>query len=411
MKNVTVLDVRALSPLLFRDARPFGSGGDETRARGLIAPRPATTAGFVRTLTGDALGWNWQERGVPEQARALRVRGSVLQRVTGADGRAESVVPAPANAVVMQVQAGTDQSGGNTVMRLAPVEALKDGEGTDLPGGLRPLDVTMDGKPQAGYGWWRWTDVETWLTGGTPKSGGRSEDLPEKIDLPALDERVHVSLDADRKAAAESMLFTVEYRAMASGTVGKDFAEWNLRVLADLPELPGQARSHLGGERRPVAVTLRQGSETLLPLSDGLVGTLTGASRVCLMLVTPAAFRGGWQPGWAQRAVKDETAARVVKVADLPAHLAPLSALSGATLVGAAVGRPEAVSGWSLESGRIGPKRTQRLAPAGSVYFFELGAGQTLTAEQVRDLWCLPVSDDESNANDGAGVAVWGVWA
>lgn len=394
MKKVTVLDVRALGPLLFRDARPFGSGGDETRARGLMTPRPATMAGFVRTLTGDALGWNWQERGVPERARALRVQGSVLQRVTATEGKAESVVPAPANAVVMQ-----GQDGRNAVMRLVPVEQLAENEGTDLPGDLRPLAVTMDGKPQAGYGWWRWTDVEAWLTGAGDLSAGVPGVLPEKIDPPALDERVHVSLDPERQTAAEGMLFTVEYRAMASGTVGQDFAEWSLRVLADLPELPGQARSHLGGERRPVAVTVGQGSETLLPLSDGLVASLTGARRVCLMLVTPAAFQDGWRPGWAQ------------KDAGLPAHLAPLSALSGATLVGAAVGRPDAVSGWSLEAGRIGPKRTQRLAPAGSVYFFELPQGQTLTAEQVRALWCLPVSDDESNANDGAGVAVWGVWA
>ena len=394
MKKVTVLDVRALGPLLFRDARPFGSGGDETRARGLMTPRPATMAGFVRTLTGDALGWNWQERGVPERARALRVQGSVLQRVTAADAKTESVVPAPANAVVMQ-----GQDGQSAVMRLVPAEQLAENEGTDLPAGLRPLGVTMDGKPQAGYGWWRWSDMEAWLMGTGDLTAGVAGALPEKIDPPALDERVHVSLDSERQAAVDGLLFTVEYRAMASGTVGQDFAEWGLRVLADLPELPGQARSHLGGERRPVAVTVRQESGPLLPLSERLVAALTGARRVSLTLATPAAFREGWRPGWS------------VQPAELPAHLEPLGALASATLVGAAVGRPEAVSGWSLEAGQRGPKRTQRLAPAGSVYFFELPQGQTLTAEQVRALWCLPVSDDESNANDGAGVAVWGVWA
>jgi CRISPR-associated protein Cmr3 len=47
------------------------------------------------------------------------------------------------------------------------------------------------------------------------------------------------------------------------------------------------------------------------------------------------------------------------------------------------------------------------MAPAGSVYFFEVleGAG-----DWAPDAWLQPVSDGEQDRRDGFGLSLWGVW-
>ncbi len=78
-------------------------------------------------------------------------------------------------------------------------------------------------------------------------------------------------------------------------------------------------------------------------------------------------------------------------------------------IVGAAVGRPVHASGWDYEKGT--PKPSRRLAPAGSVYFFEIEAGDEATIERfVDDIWLRPISDDEQYRRDGFGVALLGAW-
>ena len=69
----------------------------------------------------------------------------------------------------------------------------------------------------------------------------------------------------------------------------------------------------------------------------------------------------------------------------------------------AAVGRPMALSGWDYVT--RGPKATRFLAPAGSVYFFDVLDGGDATG-----LHLASISDDEQDRLDGFGLVLCGEW-
>ena len=103
--------------------------------------------------------------------------------------------------------------------------------------------------------------------------------------------------------------------------------------------------------------------------------------RLRVVLTTPAIFKDGAVP----------------------------ATIRGARVVAACVGRPEVISGWDFSKSNGGaPKATRRMAPAGSVYWVELDAGQNRNA-WIGDAWMKSVSDDAQDQRDGFGVAVVGV--
>ncbi|MCF6192454.1 MAG: type III-B CRISPR module-associated protein Cmr3, partial [Candidatus Hydrothermae bacterium] len=78
-------------------------------------------------------------------------------------------------------------------------------------------------------------------------------------------------------------------------------------------------------------------------------------------------------------------------------------------IIGAAVGRPVHVSGWDYKE--RAPKPSRRLAPSGSVYFFEIEEGDDHAVERfIDEVWLTPISDGEQDRRDGFGVALLGVW-
>jgi CRISPR-associated protein Cmr3 len=416
--NTRNLAVHALSPLLFRDARPFTASGDESRARSLMLPNPGTLAGFVRTVAGDALGWNWHDPQVLTDALTLTLNGFLLRRDTqsaAGENQSEFVLPAPMNALIyreVDPETGDALKGPKhlKVLNLRPMDALPDGAGCDLPAPaeaaashLRPLAITQDVKAETGYSLWRWADLEGWLCGEAV--------MPTKIAPPATDERVHVALDTERQTAEEGMLFTVEYRALEGGDNrirepkdGEDkstpYAHWTLHLRGQFPALPQHLRTHLGGERRPVTATVLEDREQdWLRPSKKIRDEFVKSKRVCFMLVTPAIFGEGWKPKW----LTELEAGHAIEHGP-----AGMPQLAGAKVVGAAVGRAEAVSGWNYDVRKRGPKATRRMAPAGSVYFLELP--EALTEDAFDELWLKPLSDAELDRNDGYGMAVWGVW-
>lgn len=385
------LRVDALTPLLFRDARPFSANAGESRATSLLLPPPSAVAGLLRTYIGDQLGWDWHDPDVVQVATAIRLLRFHFERTEA--GQTVQIVPAPRTAVLHAAPStssadatGSAAPGDPTeVMRLAPT-SLPEGCGCDSPTSIVPLAVTKDVKPVPGYRLWTWPDVENWLTG--------SNDIPGRVPDPPLDERVQIGIDPRRGAAEDGMLFTAQYRAWDGGdnTAERTHTQWSLVAHVDnAPDLPrGPAVAHFGGERRPVVLT-REDDAAMSPPGPALRSVLTSSAQVTLQLLTPAVFDGGWRPGWA----------------DDPASLHP--ALSGARLVAAAVGRPETVSGWSYETGRRGPKSTRWAVPAGSTYFLKLE--RPLTEQQLTDLWLTSVSDQITDKNDAYGTAVWGVWS
>jgi CRISPR-associated protein Cmr3 len=76
-------------------------------------------------------------------------------------------------------------------------------------------------------------------------------------------------------------------------------------------------------------------------------------------------------------------------------------------LLACCVGRPETVSGWDFA--RRQPKPTERLAPAGSVYWLELKGDPETRLKWAKRIWMNNVSDSEQARRDGFGLAALGV--
>jgi CRISPR-associated protein Cmr3 len=100
--------------------------------------------------------------------------------------------------------------------------------------------------------------------------------------------------------------------------------------------------------------------------------------RLRLILVTPGIFEHGYRP----------------------------SQLEGASLIAAAVGRPETISGW--DHARRCPKICRRMAPAGSVYWIELDKGID-PQEWINRHWMQSISDSPQDRRDGFGLVMIGV--
>lgn len=387
-----ILDIHALTPLLLRDGRPFSATGDEARALSLPSPLPGTLAGFVRTQVGRAAGWNWHDHDALKAAHDIPVHSSLLFR----DG--VPMLPAPRNAVI-------DRAG--KVWRTAPRELLE-GEGCDLPEEMRPLDFVGeqpdDFKPERGYAYWPAEALTAWLLNQTPSTPGKISGLP-------LEERTHVAIDPQTGMAEDGQLFSVSYRSFEDRTVKPGQADsiipehqhhiWTLRIRANLPDsAPETSTGHLGGERRPATLkVLADSSANWFRMSSELKAALLDQTntRLCMVLTTPALFDDGWKPGWLSRDAGPQ----------LPAGLSAIR--PHLKLMGAAVGRREAASGWSLRENM--PRSVRWMVPAGSVYFFEVSNNAPANArEKLLEAWLRPLSDKQADQKDGYGCAAWGIW-
>jgi CRISPR-associated protein Cmr3 len=145
-----------------------------------------------------------------------------------------------------------------------------------------------------------------------------------------------------------------------------------------------EALAPLGGERR-----LAYWSEPAINW-PAPPDWLADEKLLRLQLITPGYFEKGWKPGWLQEGTPPGLDGLKLK------------------LVAAAVPRAVAHSGWDLtKRGKNGQKATRFLAPAGSVYFCEVEAGDP------RRLWMRSISDDFEDGQarrDGFGLVLCGRW-
>lgn len=380
----TILELHPLAPLLLRDGRPFGSGGEETRAQSLPVPLPHTLAGFIRTQLGGRQGWNWQD----DAALKRHLEDLHGVPVYAALQRDETFMfPAPLNAVV-------DKSG--KIYRSVPQQV--DGGGTDAPDGLFPLqfdeETDSNFKPESGYVYWPKEVMQDWLLGKKPTG-------LEKIGGPVTDERTHLAMDNEKGVGDDGKLFSVTYRSFEDCGDGQ-YHRWNLRVKTDVAEQLDPI-GHLGGERRPVALT-DVGNKRQWPNLgefEAVKKELLRPDRkkIFFLLTTPALFADGWKPAWLRQDGNNHSGA------GLPAGIKPLLT-GGVRLVGAAVGRKVPVSGWNMRTNK--PKPVRWAVPAGSIYFLEVSGD--FDRESWLNAWMKPLSDEQNDQRDGFGLALWGVW-
>ena len=385
----TMLELTPRDPIVSRDGRPFGAGqGNRMRSAGWLLP--SVVAGSLRSTIG---------KEAQREFSAATTQELLQVEVAGVFPQADGTLflPAPQDCVFHPIHGP---------LRVAP-QAIEEG-GCDWPvAGLSPVGLTEDQapddfKPLDRPAWWPVDRYAAWLTNREFGFDNRFLRAAE-VEL-----RAHVQLDPDTGAAEDGNLFTTaalplthlpRYAALPHSARSSRFAAitlagrvraegWCAETTAALDTL-----HPLGGERRLVhwMATAGEGAWTC---PQQLCERLSSASKVRMVLATPAVFADGWKPMWLNE--------------DLVGT--PPGAEVTLKLVAVSIERWQAVSGWSLSSlpnQPRGPKPVKRLVPGGGIYFFEVVDGPALS---LSARWLEPVSDDPQDCRDGFGLAVWGVW-
>ena len=401
-----VVTIEPLSPIIVRSGRPMNAQSDADPAR---FPPPSTVAGCLRTASARAAGRSFASDAPAEK----RADVHSLARRTAAgplllDPANHVLAPRPADALYF----GRHDEARCVRAKPCPLDVGCD---ADLPRDLLPVRLTeeVEGKLGPGPSWWKWEDLLAFRDGEpVPHCRLRRNGWSPS----AVDRRTHVVIDPRSGASSVGQLFQTEgldldvapaafrtskLNAVAAGSEGApgyppggdapgrtDASVAGMRLLVRFGEPLSGALVHLGGKRR--LAVLEPAPEDVWPkVPPDWPQHIAKAKGLCLTLLTPGIFSGGYRPGWLD--------------ADLTGSPPDAPDLR-LRLCAAAVERWQPHSGWDLA--RRAPRATRKLAPAGAVYWFRiLGGGDP---ETFRSLWL--VSDNEQDRRDGFGLALPSPW-
>lgn len=319
---MNALFLEPLDVLYLRGNKLFGDAGSHGEA--LMPPWPSLAAGALRSrlmAAGSSL----------QSLADFRLTLFGLARQSSAEGVLEPLWPLPADVVV-----NNEDLSGATYLRPQPLPA---GLSSSYPLAQLPtLCAEKPAKPVGGL-WLNGAGIAAWLAGQpiTPAH------LLCSSQLWQLDSRLGIALDAKKRSAADGMIYTSEAVALKEGVGFVAAYEGHAARLqnGDLVRLGGDGR----------AARLQSGQLTL-PATDWV--RIEREGRFRLILTTPGIFAAGWQP----------------------------EAIPG-QLVAASVSRADTISGWNLDTGQ--PKAAQRIAPSGSVYWYQL-SGKLAELEKLQQL-------------------------
>lgn len=437
--------IRPHDPLIFRDGRPFGPTPG-ARAHSLSFPFPSTTAGGARTQartneegifdlkTSD----KDEEKKLLAELKQLQVYGPLLAEIT--DHRQQPLaspsllVPAPLDALVLQKKG--DEPYEVNVNQLVPLEQVE-GSMTDLDDKLQAqeaiasfylvgLTPSVQNKPFSGAPrYWYWERFLSWLE--DPQA--IKDEILDARQLghsgPDRERRVHLSMDSEKRSGLDGALFDthgmeflqrrsvlvhresgkiVDAKEVRSQDIEQQGYEWNsyiahlaLAVAVEIKSAADQIHEGLnsfGGERRMVSWRSSHESFPVCPESLRQRIIETGCCR--LILLTPGYFSNLFQP----EAFGERAQCQI-------------------QLQGIATQRPQVVSGYDIALKR--PKKTTRLAPAGTVFYLNLQGNDHKTIESwIERTWMHNISDERDARNesdngqklfDGFGLAVLGTWS
>lgn len=389
--------IEPLDPLIARDGRPAAVN----HFLSVAFPYPSMLAGVVRTRLGSEGGAFKLFDHLKDLKEKVWIRGPLLAELKEEDAIQQWLAPAPRDAVLLEKEKTV------TLRRLAP-RPLRDGEGMDSLGDnhLVPLgyqDADSYGKPpKDSPAFWSWQTFETWLKTPEDQEGVNLKTLG--IESLPKETRVHLAIQPGERVGLDGMLFQTSglrflYEKETTSEDGKPRKipfpprRFALSLQSEEAVIAGKNRAlqpqiaPMGGERRLARWFPAECDWPRMP--PEIVETITETGRARLILLTPAIFETGAIPGWNKAAW-------------------PLGGDVKAAVKAAAVPRPEIVSGWDLEKGK--PKKTRRLAPAGSVYFLELTGDRATRRAWCESAWLHCISDDEQDRRDGFGLAVLGTW-
>lgn len=238
--------------------------------------------------------------------------------------------------------------------------------------------------------WWSDETFTAWLCG-----------MPVTAEAVSIGERLamrvqtHVTIDAATAAATEGGLFSsTVIEPLSRSPEGGQTHEWAVAAIGsgfDAATIAGRL-ARLGGDSRMARCDALPPDVFAIP--EPLKKCFASGPRgLRLTLVSHTGFEHGWRPNWL--AVRDRHFS-----GDLPG-------VGSVVLRAACVGRPVHVSGWDMAARQ--PKPTRRLAPAGSVYFFEKADGTAFTTADAEALWLRPIGEAQVEG-EATGAVVPGVW-
>ena len=381
------------APLVFRDGKPFGT--TENMADTLNFPLPSTISGALRTAWAESQSDGFDYSKDAKKLTGKRVLGPLLVKSNN-QGQHTPLFPAPADSLCLN----SVKTGSSQICRLHPDTLASDDEGTDLPhNDLIPvfLDTGNKSKPANNPpAFWTLGAMTEWL----------AEDKARELDasqqgvrsLP-VEVRTHVTIKPETQTAKDGHLFQ---------TAGIDFS--HQRNSTDTPgetpqfgwqdgyyslvswfqeELPNTCRT-IGGEARLGQIQACPGLWPECPpeLADALIHT----NSFRLILATPAIFNKGYLPGFLDDNLRGE-------LGNLPVQLKAV-----------ATPRWQAGTSWDMADSKSkhgkAMRTTQRLVPAGAVYWFDILENKT--GAELQEHWLTSISDERNN--DGFGLILPGVW-
>lgn len=386
--------VRPTDSLFVRGNLAFGDSGEHGAS--VMPPPPSLFAGAFRSAI---LGRD--SKALAQFTQHGRTDDPDLDRVLGTlDPESGKIVSKGTFRITMLTLAG--QPTGSTVLEaIVPLPSdllrLESGFASLIPGEPDPL-VSCNGdlprvamlrtakqeKPQTGA-YLRESGWIKHLAGDTPD---KDADSVKVEHVHTRDPRLGIGLNGDSRTAEFGLIYTTEgfaFSPKGSPFTGTGFLAGVAGANGLLPE-SGFLR--LGGDGRGAEYRRNQFRPVDPPLD-----AIAEVRRFRLILMTPGLFTGGWLP----EGVSREGDAFILRTNGCTARL-----------VCAAVPRREVISGWDLF--RWKPKDARRVAPAGSVYWFdELKGDPGKLADWVADgLW--GENSDLQRRAEGYNLASLAAW-
>jgi len=371
------------APLVLRSGKAFGTAG-AAGGDALTFPLPGTLAGALRGACGDAKGVDFQDLDAIRALKKIGVRGPLFAHRSPTDS-VEYLLPRPLDAAYLDIHNAP-------LWQLSPGKFGAD-EYADLPDGIAPLFLPTGAarrKPMDGPAFWDWSRMMDWLI--------RPVEVMKRPSLkglgtgaPPQDLRTHVVIEPGNGHALEGGLYQ---------SAGPDFGPrhshegvWEsgrYGIVALLTEKLAPGYIKFGGDGRLSRVETENLTWPGIP--QDVLDALKGKNRLRLLLATPALFDDGWRPAWLKQGGPSGTENFQLE------------------LKAAAVDRAQPVSGWDMTQGAKGAKPARRMAPAGSVYWLEIGnTARGDAAALAEKLWLEPVCDCDYE-NDGYRLALFGIW-
>lgn len=335
--------------LLFRDGKAF-TAGEDIRARSLFPPTPFTMQGAIRARVLFSSGVspaNYASSNPSPEAQQLRqkigalgqgygnlrLQGPLLARKE--DGVWKLYVPAPAD--ILKKENGSYQL-------LAPLQSNELEFKSNLPNSLLlPWVRTIDRLKEV-RGWISVDAFQQYLKGQPP-----TQVLGEE-EFVIREPRLGIALDRGLRTTREGHLYIAEFLRLR-----ENVALW-VRVDGIQQQDLGAPNGflQLGGEARAAYYHILDGTLNGIPAPPNPL-----PERFKVVLLTPAWFSGGWQPGDGKQ----------------PGDGNWSQFFGGSVrLVSAVVPRLQSIGGAYVDEQRRRAnfqKPMRRFVPAGSVFFFK----------------------------------------